>query len=607
MLRKLLIAVTMLATLPLAATPGQAAGTGMQYVVVDDGTEIAVQVFLPSNYVAGNTYPALVEIEGYGGAGSPKDTTFVNKADYVVVAISVRGTGCSAGQLELFSQRSAMDGAWIIDNWIPNQTWSNGDVGIYGHSYGGLTGFLVAAQSPTHLRATAVSGLIDDFYRGVLYPGGIPNYGFPLLWVAGGRSVDEHEGNASYMMSDHRCAANYADHRGSSLLPTPASLADTYGSPFATEDSWAIQNALLTHIGGITAPIQLDQRYQDEQSGPRGGPVLWENIPAGTPKRITLSTGRHTPIDPTVDRRDWLDCYLRFGGSPTATTSSGKSCAVVMDPSKKALLYFESMGYNRLAPYVAADWPLPETDWRRLYLRSDLTLSETRAGGDGGVSYVSTGNSRHLTLDGGTPYNVNTGAPLAPYGFTTGPPDTARYTHTFTEDTALAGPINLSLYASISSPNTDFWAEILDRDTVTGATTFVQRGLLRASAAAEFDASKSQYTPGGDLYRPYYGYKTITPIVPGEVNKYEIEVFPFGHVWRAGHELVLQLHAPPANDPISAYAYETTTPAVVTIVQDAAHPTSILLPFMSTLPPYRETQPACGWVFGEVCITPALG
>ena len=44
-------------------------------------------------------------------------------------------------------------------------------------------GFLVAATAPEHLEATAVSGLIDDFYRGILYPGGVPNSGFPVAWA----------------------------------------------------------------------------------------------------------------------------------------------------------------------------------------------------------------------------------------------------------------------------------------------------------------------------------------------------------------------------------------------------------------------------------------
>ena len=48
------------------------------------------------------------------------------------VHASVRGTGCSSGEFDLFSWRSALDGKEIIDNWIPNQPWSNGAVGILG-------------------------------------------------------------------------------------------------------------------------------------------------------------------------------------------------------------------------------------------------------------------------------------------------------------------------------------------------------------------------------------------------------------------------------------------------------------------------------------------
>src|SRR5207248_540652 len=214
------------------------------------------------------------------------------------------------GQLDLFSDRSSKDGAWIIDNWIPNQPWSDGDVGIYGHSYGGLTGFLIAAQSPAHLRAVARSGLIDAFYRGILYPGGVSNYGFPVLWGGVVRPESEHASNAPFITSDPHCAQNYAQHQGSDAVPPPTLAAGTYGSPFATPDSWAIQHALLTHIGGIKVPIQLGQQYQDEQTGPRRGHVLCENIPAAVPKRIAISTGQHNPNDPMRTKKHWLDRCL---------------------------------------------------------------------------------------------------------------------------------------------------------------------------------------------------------------------------------------------------------------------------------------------------------
>jgi uncharacterized protein len=607
-MRRFFIAALICLMVPLTGHAAPPPPSAMIYVPVDDGTEIAVRVFYPNGYDATKKYPVLLEVEGYGGAGTPNDSSFVGNPNYIVVGMSLRGTGCSAGTLELFSHRSSRDGAFIIDEWIPKQPWSNGSVGIYGHSYGGLEGFLTAAAvgefypDNTSLKAVAVSGLIDDFYRGILYPGGISNYGFPVLWGAGVRPIGEHQGNLDFFQNDEHCRTNYLSHQGSSTVPTPQIALDTYGSPFATPDSWSIRNALLTHINGIKVPIQLGQQYQDEQTGPRGGHVLWENLP-DVPKRLTVSTGMHNPNDPTGNKKDWLDCWIVSGGDTAATSSLGRPCADVLDPRKKVLLYFESMGSNRLAPYVASDWPLPETEWTRLYLRGDSTLRYA-PGNDAPTVYASTGTGRHMTQNLGhaVPGPADT---LAPYGFTTGLPDTARYTMNFAQDTAIAGPLELSLYAIASTPDVDFWAEILDYDTVSGATTFVQRGLLRASMRT-LDEAKSQKTPGGDIYRPYHPYLFPDPIVPGTAYHYDIEVFPLGHVWRAGHQMVLQLHAPPANDPISTYAYEPNAPSVVQILQDADHPTSLLVPFMPVLPPYRATPPACGAVIGEGCITPAV-
>ena len=38
-------------------------------------------------------------------------------------------------------------------------------------------------RGPQHLRAVSASGLIGDLYRDIVYPGGVTNYGFPLLWT----------------------------------------------------------------------------------------------------------------------------------------------------------------------------------------------------------------------------------------------------------------------------------------------------------------------------------------------------------------------------------------------------------------------------------------
>ena len=108
---------------------------------------------------------------------------------YVTVLASVRGTGCSSGEFDLFSWRSALDGKEVIDKWIAKQPWSDGNVVIFGHSYSGITGLFVASTRPEHLKAVSASGLIGDLYRDIVYPGGVTNYGFPLLWTGAIRVV----------------------------------------------------------------------------------------------------------------------------------------------------------------------------------------------------------------------------------------------------------------------------------------------------------------------------------------------------------------------------------------------------------------------------------
>ncbi len=576
------------------------------YVTVSDGEEIAVRVFFPPDFVAGRRYPVLYTTEGYGGAGGQNDSSRDDDhAGYVLVAASIRGTGCSSGQLELFSTRSALDGKEVIDEWLPTRPWFNGRVGIFGHSYGGLSGFLVAAQAPKHLEATAISGLIDDFYRGILYPGGVPNPGFPVLWGAGVRPAGEHASNLDELQADQHCRENYLDHQGSSVFNVQG-LLDTYPNREAGPDTWAIRQGLMAQIRRLNAPIQLGQQYQDEQTGPRGGHVLWENIPKRLPKRLVLSTGRHNPNDPTDTKKDWLDCWVLHAGSRAARAADGTPCREVLDPRKRVLAHFESMGADRLAPYTAPDWPFPETRWTRYHLRADGTLGR-EPGPDGETPYLSTGTGRGLTGDVGA---LGPGG-LAPVTYTTGLPDTARYELAFDRTTAIAGPSVLTLHARTTSVDVDFFVEVLDLDLATGDTTFVQRGLLRGSFAGTFDLKRSAKVRlgpmKGSLYRPYYGFVGAQLLSPDEATRFEIELFPFGHVFRAGHALVLQVHAPPPNDPISTYAYEPNQAGLVTILQDAGHRSSVLLPVMPRLPPIRATAPACGEVVGEICVTPALG
>ncbi|MHB1785003.1 MAG: CocE/NonD family hydrolase C-terminal non-catalytic domain-containing protein [Acidimicrobiales bacterium] len=188
-------------------------------------------------------------------------------------------------------------------------------------------------------------------------------------------------------------------------------------------------------------------------------------------------------------------------------------------------------------------------------------------------------------------------------------PNEARWTLPFGTTTAMSGPILLNLSLKSTAPDTDVFVDVLDLNTATGEMAYLQRGLMRASYR-DVDTANSQTIQSGPLagtiYRPYHDYLTKDLLTPLQPTQIPVEIFPLGHVFYPGHSLVIDVHAPPASDPLSTYAYEPIqAPAVNTILMDAANPSTLLLPMMSTLPPLWSSEPGCSTIAGYVCFTPA--
>ncbi|MFA5890551.1 MAG: CocE/NonD family hydrolase [Actinomycetota bacterium] len=565
------------------------------YVAMADGTKIAISVNYPENFDPDRPggWPTLFAIDGYAGGAGTQSTLGNN---YVGVYASVRGTGCSGGRFDLFDRRHAYDGHEIIENWIVKQPWSNGKVGIVGHSYPGLTGFLVASTNPPHLTAIAVSGLIDDVYRGIVYPGGVPNYGFPLYWSYGFRPAVELAANSGRMIDettapDPTCAANIATRPPKDALDDPF----LQGITSQEDETWYAVRSLRSYLHGITKPIHITQQYQDEQTGPRGGHWLWEHI-TGVPKRLVLTNGVHgsTSVG-SADRAAWLDCWI---------IKDGQNCGEVSDPSKRVRIHFETTDGAGQAPYVSSNWPLPETDWQRFHLRAAGTLtSEAPAAGEAPTNYVSLTAGRQTAATGGFGFG-NEGAGRITYA---SGPDEASYLLDFGAPTAIAGPINLSLWATSTAVDTDFFVDVIDV-WPDGRYEFVQRGMQRASHRAIDHLQTDVVQSGpheGEIYRAYHPHTNATKLTPLEPTEFEIEVFPVSHFFREGHKLMLKIHAPPPVDPLSIWAYPSAQPpALNTILQDAGHPSSILLPLLPDTSWLPETGPDCGAQVGIPCFTP---
>ena len=91
---------------------------------------------------------------------------------YVIAAVGVRGSGASFGKFTgLFSPEETKD-AFEITQWLAKQPWCDGNVGMQGASYLGMTQYMAASQAPPALKALFPNVAGFDLYD-VIYPGGI--------------------------------------------------------------------------------------------------------------------------------------------------------------------------------------------------------------------------------------------------------------------------------------------------------------------------------------------------------------------------------------------------------------------------------------------------
>ena len=129
----------------------------------------------------------------------------------------------------------------------------------------------------------------------------------------------------------------------------------------------------------------------------------------------------------------------------------------------------------------------------------------------------------------------------------------------------------------------------------------MQAGWLRASHR-KLDPTQSTAT------RPYQTHQQAdqAPLTPGTPTPMRVEIFPFGHLFRAGSRIRISIEGPKFLPELWGFA-ALPIPATNLVYHDVAHPSSLALPVLpsldafppgSTVPP---TDPACGTVIRQPC------
>lgn len=102
-------------------------------------------------------------------------------AGYAIIVPDPRGINASQGDVTTWSPQEGEDIHDTIE-WIAEQPWSNGKVGMGGASYFGIVQWFAGATRPPHLAALMPYDGMSDLYREIVAHGGIPNPGFVDFW-----------------------------------------------------------------------------------------------------------------------------------------------------------------------------------------------------------------------------------------------------------------------------------------------------------------------------------------------------------------------------------------------------------------------------------------
>jgi uncharacterized protein len=337
-----------------------------------DGIRLAATLYMPDGAKTGEKFPALLEYlpyrkdDGTAAGDYPKHAYFARRG-YVGVRVDIRGFGASEGvpPEREYSEQEQVDGEQIIA-WLAHQPWSNGNVGMFGISWGGFNSLQMAMRHPPALKAIlAVDATAELFHDDVHYIDGMAHIDeFEL-------NMDMAEGwvGAPDYNLDEKVLGPRFDSPPWSLL----CLKHQHDGPFWRER--------VRPLSAITIPSFLIGGLLD---GYR------DNIPdmlmqAKSPVKAIVGPWNHTfPNDavpgPRIEWRDqavrWFDHWLK-----------GRDTGVEHDP--RLVIYMQ--GWHPPDPNLQEipgewrredSWPPPNAKPTTFFLQPNHTMADSAAAPD---------------------------------------------------------------------------------------------------------------------------------------------------------------------------------------------------------------------------------
>ncbi len=574
--------------MPEAATYG-AAATNDVPVTMSDGTVLRVNVVYPTNLKTGQEasgrFPVLLTMTPYGkgsgtsaGVAGGADPYLVDRG-YIEVIADVRGTGDSEGTWGIFDPIQTKDSVALI-HWCAKLAHSSGTVGTYGPSYLAINQILAAGAVGGHSPLKAIFPVVaaDDIYRDTSFMGGILDLEFDEAYLgltgalnATNPLTDQLEypdpGALTTVEIDHQEALQsyYAAQTENILTDGSEAYDGSYWQQREPQNVLAavVRNRIPAYlVGGEYDIFQRGEplNYAGLQNAYDGRPVTEAMTPA---QRVTgryqilIGPWTHlvaSSLDYDTLELEWFDTWLKGERTGMGTTPTPMHVYDLGTGQYVETGHYPYTGASPTRLYLAPPAP-PAPPAGTVTLpgigvsSSAGTLSTTKPalGGSDTIAWLPAANPCRRSIDqwsmgAGVVAAQEAGVSDAPCltddsSSALGPGSLSYTTAPFPTARTLAGPADLTLYATATTTDTEWTAELEDVSPSGAAKPLTEGALL--GIYRQIEPSRSWYTSTGALLLPYHPYtqSSAAPVTPGALTRYDVEIFPTYATIPAGDRL----------------------------------------------------------------------
>ncbi len=507
---------------PCAIPPADAFVRTSVAIPVHDGTRLRADLHVPAGT---GPVPAGVEITPYGAQGLARFGRLYAARGYLYLAVDCRGRYRSEGHWDPLTHDR--DAGHDVIGWMARHALCNGRVGTRGHSYSGFNQLLAAIDAPAALQAMVVGMAPGDPFVNTPLQGGAYDLN-DLFWLLGmsGRVCSEETGRKE-LVAEALAALPFGEV--DLRLGAYRDTFRTWIAHWRLDEFWrerSVGHRLhrtdvpTLHVSGwwdgngAGAPTCFEgmRRRARTAHGRENQRLLigpWNHdlaAPDGSdlPADEATAIARGALRDPLNDELAWFDRYLK-------DLPAGRSCA------SRVTLFVTGLGRWADLP----DWPVPGARETSLWLGEE---GGRRMLADAPAAAARPWTYRFDPRDP-TPY-----APARVDGdrvpFDNAALQAARRDLLLFDGPPLSapllalGPVRAELLASASTPDFDLCVALYDVHP-DGRSIYLTDGILRA--------------------RFREGFEDPRRVPPGTPQRYGIDLWHVGHVFRAGHRVRVQV------------------------------------------------------------------